>query len=268
MIKVAVILPIYIHDEFELFKKAILSISKQTFQDYTLIIVVDGPVKAEFVNYIEEIKSPKIEILKFQENRGLAAVLNDAIKYCKSKSYDYIVRMDADDLSHHNRLEKQIKFLNENPEVAVLGTQAYIINNDDEVIGQKNASPFIDYNILKKKSDIIHPSVIFRSTFFDTVGYYSENVSRAEDYELWFRAAQKNLVLKSINDRLYYFRYDDKIIERRKSAQKYIIKVKKRYLKISDYHYLISHYIIRAMPNFFLKLILYKSIKKDAKTDF
>ena len=72
----------------------------------------------------------------------------------------------------------------------------------------------------------------------------------------------------SIDDRLYYFRYDDKIIERRKKAQKYIIKVKKRYLKISDYSNLVSHYLIRIMPNFLLKYILYKSIKKDAKTDF
>jgi glycosyltransferase involved in cell wall biosynthesis len=268
MVKVATILPIYLYDELKLFKKAVLSILEQTYQDFTLIIVIDGPIKHQFTDYINKIKSSKIEILSYSQNRGLAAVLNDAIRYCKSKDYDYIVRMDADDLSHKERLDKQIKYLNSNPDVSVLGTQAYIIDNDDNIIGKKNASPSIDYNILKKKSDIIHPSVIFRSTFFDTVGYYSENVSRAEDYDLWFRAAEKDLVINSIEDRLYYFRYDDKIIERRKGAQKHIINVKKKYMSVIDYPNLLSHYIIRLLPNFILKYILYKSIKKDAKTDF
>jgi len=268
MIKVATILPICLHDDLKLFKKAVLSILEQTYQDFTLIIVIDGPVKDEFQEYITNINSPNIEILSFPKNRGLATVLNEAIRYCKSHDYDYIVRMDADDISHKERLDKQIKYLNSNPDVSVLGTQTYIIDNDDNIIGKKNASPSIDYNILKKKSDIIHPSVIFRSTFFDTVGYYSENVSRAEDYDLWFRAAKKGIVINSIVDRLYYFRYDDKIIERRKGAQKHIINVKKKYLRVVDYPNLLSHYIIRLLPNFVLKFILYKSIKKDAKTDF
>jgi len=264
MSKLAVIIPVYKNDKLGFLERAVESIQSQDYKDYQLFISVDGPIKQDMAGYLEKIKSPELEIIYYKENRGLAAVLNSAIKECKDKGFEFIVRMDADDISHPERLKKQIDFLENNPEVSALGTQAFIIDKNENVIGKKNAKPKLNYKILRRQSDIIHPSVIFRKSFFDLVGYYNECVARAEDYDLWFRAARKKLDIRSISDRLLYFRFDDNIIERRKMAQKDILKVKLKYLKVYDYIYLLSHVLVIIMPKFLVKFILFRKIKTGA----
>lgn len=265
MQKLAIIIPIYINDKLEYFIKAVDSILTQSYKDYTLFIAVDGIVKSTTNNYLNNLQKQGVKIIRYKENRGLAPTLNDSIKYVKNLGYGYIARMDADDISHEDRFLKQMQFFKNNKDVKVLGTQAYIIDPKDKIIGIKNAQFDISYKVLKKRSDIIHPSAIFVSSFFDTVGYYNENVARAEDYDLWFRAAKKSTIIKSIPERLYYFRYDEKIVKRRQEAQKQIIKVKKTNISYYEYLNLIPHYIVRFMPSSILKYILFKTIKEKER---
>jgi len=234
----------------------------QTFTDYDLFIAVDGPVNDDVSEYLNNILTKKIEIFRFEFNEGLAATLNKSIKLVKDRGYDFIGRMDADDISLPERFEKQIMYLQENPEIHALGTQAYIIDSNDQVIGVKNAAPHLTMKVLEKSSDIIHPSVVFRATFFDTVKNYALDLIRVEDYDLWFRAIISNLIVKSIPDRLYHFRYDDQLIKRRQDAQKNVIFVKRKYLPKSKYYRLLPHYIIRFSPKFIIKTILKRSIQR------
>ena len=259
--KIAVIIPLYINDKLEYLKKAVQSILDQSYKDYFLFIAVDGPLNMEVDEYLKEVVAENVGVLRYQDNRGLASVLNDSIRYVKEAGFKFVARMDADDISHKDRISMQMAFLDKNSDVQVLGTQAFIIDSNDTIIGIKNAQHIINYNVLKKRSDIIHPSAIFAARFFDTVGYYSIEVSRAEDYDLWFRAAKKKVIIKSLPERLYYFRYDENIVERRRKAQKHIIAIKKGYLAFYEYLNLIPHYIIRFMPKPILKYILYKVIK-------
>lgn len=260
MKKLAIIIPIYLNDKLVYIQKAVQSILDQSYQNYSLFIAADGPIKPSVNDYLHEISGEKVEIIRYKENRGLASTLNDSIKYVKNAGYKYIARMDADDISHKDRILKQMAFFEENNDVQVLGTQAYIIDSEDNIIGIKNVQLDINYNVLKKRSDIIHPSAIFTASFFDSVGYYRVDVPPAEDYDLWFRAAKKNTSIKSIAERLYYFRYDENIVERRQEAQKYIIKIKKKYLSYFEYYYLLQHFFVRFMPKSILKYILYKTI--------
>ena len=262
MCETAVIIPVYKNDDLTIFNKSVNSILSQTYDNYKLFIAVDGPLNSNMYDFLSKIKiSNDIEILKYDKNKGLAAVLNNAIRLCKEKKYEYIVRMDADDISLPQRLEKQIEYLKKNTDVDVLGAQAYIIDSNDNVYGKKNASQLINYRVLKRKCDIIHPTVVFRSSFFDVVGYYDENAVLSEDYDLWFRADGKAIKIVSLKDRLLYFRFDINNIKRRKKAQKEIIKVKVKYLKIYDYLYLIPHFLVKISPNFLLKLLINRSIR-------
>jgi glycosyltransferase involved in cell wall biosynthesis len=265
MYDTAVVIPVYKNDDLEIFKKSVESILKQTYQGYKLFIAVDGPLKRTLDNYLEVLERQDVTILKYSENRGLAAVLNSSFRYCKNKNFKYLVRMDADDIALPQRLQKQIDYLENHPEIDVLGTQAYVIDADDNIYGKKDASPYIDYSILKKKCDIIHPSVIFRASFFDIVGFYNEEAILAEDYDLWFRAIRKNIKILSIKDRLFLYRFDKNNIKRRKKAQKEIIKVKLKYLRFFDYIYLIPHMLVRILPSFILKIFIDRSIKIKEK---
>ncbi len=260
MKKLAVIIPIYLNDKFAFLKKSIDSILSQTIKDFHLILALDGPVKEKVVNYFKTLPD-NVEIIKYDKNKGLATTLNNSIKYAKEYGFEYIARMDADDIALPNRFEKQVLYLDNNPEVYALGTQAYVIDSNDEIIGIKNAASRLVLRVLKKSSDIIHPSVVFRAEFFDKVGYYIVDVPPAEDYDLWFRAAKSEVRVESLSERLFYFRYDGKIIERRQNAQKHVLKIKKKHLQYFEYHHLIPHYFIRITPKFILKSILYRSIK-------
>jgi len=256
----AAIMPIYEKDRLEYIRKAIESILGQTYDKFRLFIFVDGPVSKGVEQYLKSLND-LAEIIFFPNNRGLAATLNDAIKYVQEKGFQYIARMDADDIALPERFEQQIKFLEEHPNIDALGTQAFVIDSNNKIIGHKDVSPRLTMNVLKKRCDIIHPSIIFRSNFFERFGYYLRGIPPAEDYELWFRAVRAGANMVSLKDRLYYFRYDENLISRRRKAQKVIIDIKRNYLSTPQYYHLLPHYFIKFAPNILIKLLLRKSIK-------
>ena len=121
-IRIAVILPVYKKDKVDYLSKAIESIVMQTYRDFHIYIGVDGPVGEDIEGYFKMIENQsKITVVKFKENRGLACVLNDLLDICFKEGYEYIARMDADDISEQYRFEKQIAYLEKHPEIDVVG---------------------------------------------------------------------------------------------------------------------------------------------------
>ena len=126
---VAVIIPVYKNDTPQYVRPAIDSIIKQTYS-CRIYIGVDGPIGNSLNSCLEAYENNKnVSIVRFAENRGLACVLNDLLQICFDNGYEYIARMDADDISLPDRIEKQICFLNEHPEIDVVGGA---INEIDE----------------------------------------------------------------------------------------------------------------------------------------
>lgn len=118
---VAVIIPVYKNDTPQYVRPAIDSIIKQTYS-CRIYIGVDGPIGNSLNSCLEAYENNKnVSIVRFAENRGLACVLNDLLQICFDNGYEYIARMDADDISLPDRIEKQICFLNEHPEIDVVG---------------------------------------------------------------------------------------------------------------------------------------------------
>ncbi len=120
--KIAVILPVYKNDKPKYLSLAVESILYQTYRDFHLYIGVDGPIGDDLNNSLEVLdRQNRVCIVRFPENRGLACVLNDLLDICFNEGYQYIVRMDADDISKTDRFEKQMKYLGAHPDIDVVG---------------------------------------------------------------------------------------------------------------------------------------------------
>ena len=181
MPKISVIMPVY-NTEEEYLREAIESILNQTYKDFEFIIVNDGSTN----NAEDVILSYKDERIRyhFQENQGIATALNNGFDMAQG---EYIARMDSDDISLPDRFAKQVEFLDNHPDISVLGTWAkFFPAKKNSVIDHPEFPCYIDF-ILSCK--IVHPSAMLRKKSFDMYNLrYNKEFNSAEDYELWSRA--------------------------------------------------------------------------------
>lgn len=179
---ISVVLPIYNAEEF--LKDAIDSILNQTLKDFELILINDGSTDSS-LDIINSFDDSRIVIVN-QENKGLAKTLNIGLHLAKGK---YIARMDADDVAFPTRFEEQIKFLDNNPNVKLLGTAVKLIDKDNRTISID--VPYCGNDFLKKFMKKIgnpfkHPTVIFDREVALKIGGYNEDIGKYfEDYFLW-----------------------------------------------------------------------------------
>ena len=180
--EISVILPVYNGGKY--LKEAIDSILNQTFKNFELIIVNDGSTD-ESLYIIRSYKDERIKLIN-QKNTGLSKALNNGIKLAKGK---YIARMDQDDISHPERLKKQIKFMESHTDYVAIGTYAnYISKNGEFLYTSKTPYKSEDLkNGLPYVCPFVHSSVMMRVDALKKVGGY-KNVGRyfyQEDILLW-----------------------------------------------------------------------------------
>lgn len=184
---ITVILPVYNGASY--IRAAIESILSQSFSDFELIIINDGS-SDDSEAIIRSIVDPRIHFLQ-QENRGLAATLNIAIGMARC---EFIARQDQDDISSKLRLEKQVNFLQRNPDVAIVGSNAEIWvsgQKTERFLEHPTNDALIQFALLFD-NPFVHSSVMIRRNVFERVGGYCEDKSRQppEDYELWSRVSR------------------------------------------------------------------------------
>lgn len=112
------------------FRDSVISIKKQTYQDWELIIVDDGS-NNDPVKFIEDLLEPRIKVVQDGNNMGLAARLNQIIDISNGS---YFARMDHDDISFPERFEKQINMLKQHPELDLISTQAVFIDENNTAL--------------------------------------------------------------------------------------------------------------------------------------
>jgi len=181
--KITVLMPVYNGEKY--LREAIDSILSQTFTDFEFIIVNDISTDST-KEIISSYNDPRIRLINTDHNMGLVRSLNYGLKLAKGK---YIARMDADDISLPNRLELQATYLDNYPEVALLGTGKYIINQNGKILSKTIALSDPCKNILKSNT-FTHGSVMFKKNISEELGYYNELFKYSEDYELWLRFAK------------------------------------------------------------------------------
>ena len=168
-------------------RESIESILNQTYSDFEFIIINDdsSDKTGDVLKKYKE-KDFRIKIINNDNNIGLTKSLNKALKIVKG---DYIARHDGDDISLKERFEKQMEFLKIHPEIKLLGTFGYSIDNESNIL-RKEIFAISDQEIKKlfiKKNQFIHGSVIIEKKTLDKTGFYNEEFKTSQDYELWFR---------------------------------------------------------------------------------
>lgn len=184
---VSVLFPVYNGAPY--LRDAIGCILNQTYDDFEIIIVDDGS-NDNSSSIVQKFDDPRIRFFA-QENIGLAATLNRAIKLSRGK---YLARQDQDDLSLPERFEKQVAFLDAHPNYGMLGTWSEIwegTNRTERAHRHPADSLILKFDLLFD-NPFVHSSVMLRKTVFDKVGLYSTDKCRQppEDYELWSRIAR------------------------------------------------------------------------------
>lgn len=250
--KVSVIMGIY--NCSSTISQAIDSILNQTYTNWELILCDDGSSDNTYqiANQYKMRYPEKITLLKNSRNLGLNLTLNYCLKYAKG---DYIARMDADDVSLPERLEREVEYLDEHLDCAIVSTpMIYFDESGDWGQGTAIEDP--------KKEDFItgtpfcHAPCMVRAEAYRAAGGYSTNLKtlRAEDYNLWFRLYALGYKGHNLQKPYYKMRDDINAYHRRKF--KYCINeayvrftgYKMLKLPIRSYIYVLRPIIVGLLP--------------------
>ena len=178
---ISVLLPVFNGEKY--LKEAVDSVLNQTFKDYELLILDDGSTDST-KKIIDTYVDDRIVYQKL-EHSGLPSTLNYGLRISK---YDFIARMDADDICLPSRFEKQLEFLISHPSIDLVGTN--IIRFNELMRTEKKVKlPELDKHIkeqLPRKCCIVHPSIMFKKDIILSVGGYDIN-EIVEDWDLYIK---------------------------------------------------------------------------------
>ena len=204
---VSAIVPSYNHEAY--IEECILSIVNQTYKNIELIVIDDGS-KDRSREILERLQKQYGFVLVFQENQGVSKTMNKAIRqYAHGK---YITGSASDDFLMPDKIEKQVRFLEENPDVDMIFGKVYMVDEKSQIInGLKIFEPFdepvkyIPFELLIENNRIPAPSMMIRRDIWDKCGGYDENTI-IEDFDLWLKIAYIGKIVY-LNDYFAYYRW-------------------------------------------------------------
>lgn len=175
--------------------QAIESILQQTFTDFEFIIINDGSTDRSLQIIQDYIQIDSRIVLISRENKGLIASLNEGLDLARGK---YIARMDADDISLPQRLERQYQVMKQNPEVIVCGSWVNKLIADSSTVPNSHIQVTKFYTndkaikaMLIRACCFAHPAVMLCASKLQKYNLaYQTDYLHAEDYALWVRAAK------------------------------------------------------------------------------
>lgn len=186
---VSVVMPVFNAERFV--HKAIESIFNQTLKDFEFIIVNDASEdKTIEIIHSYAKRDKRIRLINNDRNLKIAHSLNIGVSAART---NLIARIDADDISHPERLEIQYHFLMRHPNVAIVGANISITDDDGKEIW-KREYPIQSKDLKKimlRYSSFAHPAVMFRKEVFKEFGGYDHNMIPCEDIDLWFKIGAK-----------------------------------------------------------------------------
>lgn len=215
--KFSVLLSVYKNEKPEYLQVALMSIVNQTLLPDEIVIVEDGILTLGLDVVIQNFKDKYkniVKLLPFKENRGLGLALHDGVLAC---SYEYIARMDTDDIALPKRFAKQLAYLKEHPDVAMVGSWITEFSKDAEHPDTITKLPYTYEDIVayaKKRNPFRHMTVIYKKSAVIDSGNYRDFLW-FEDYDLWVRMIQKGYKVANIPEVLVNVRADDAMFARR-----------------------------------------------------
>lgn len=253
---VSVILPV--RNEGSYIGKTIESILGQTLQDFEIIIINDASIDDTY-DIISKyaLRDKRIIIINSDKKLGISGALNKGIAISKG---EYIARVDAGDLCLPCRFEDQLRYLNENPDISILGAWAYLIDENEKIIGEWKFPARINNVLLYGVGGIIHPSVIIRKYVFDKLGGYDIKYTVAQDFDLWARAMKNGFNIGNIPKFLIYYRDNTGISYRSlRITTLDTLRIKLKYLPYF-FNILNLYFTLRSLLGYICPIYLYKNL--------
>ena len=270
----SVIMPFYRGDQAQHVEAALQSLEQQSLKAAEIILIQDGPVSAELDQLVLnwEHKMPEIKRVVLEQNQGLSAALNAGIE---AASFEWLARMDADDICESNRFEKQWTLIQSDPDLSIIGS--WIEEYDEEM-----QSPLAIRRLPEKHEDILsyarwrcpfnHMTVMYRKSALMDLGKYKNFGAVGDDYELWARFLMKGYKSANIAENLVKARTGNAMFSSRRRGLKYLrnelkeINALYKLGLLKPWHYLFHvsvKSIVRLSPSFLVKFI-YKGIRKTS----
>lgn len=170
---------------------AIQSIIGQTFTAFRLLVIDDGSVDetpelvAEFAK-----KDARITLVKARGS-GLVDARNQGLAWSTSL---FIAPMDSDDISMPDRFAKQVSYLQDRPDVHVVGSYVRLIDQHGgsvtDSVSYPTSSGAVRRHLLSNRNPLAHPAVMMRSETIKKLGGYRHSTTTAEDFDLWLRVVE------------------------------------------------------------------------------
>lgn len=214
-VMISVIMGVYNTSDNSVLYKAINSILRQTFQNFEFIICDDGSTDKTYDLLCDIAKTDlRVVVIRNEMNLGLAVTLNKCIDVSRGK---YIARMDADDISASNRLEKEYNFLIFNTDYAFVGCSSFLFANKG-IYGKRQPIEIPSKKNFLFNSPFIHPTLMIkREAILVVKGYRSSpETKRMEDYDMFMRLYSHNFIGYNLQEFLYYYREDNQSLKKRK----------------------------------------------------
>lgn len=269
----SVLMSIYKNDKSDEVVNALDSIFNQSCKPSQIVLVLDGPISEDLRDaiYLFAKKNPIIDIVPLNENVGLGKALSIGLGYCK---YDYIARMDSDDYSLPDRFEKQVRYLQDHPDIDVLGGQ--IAEYDSTMVNKLAVRKVpttmtVIVQMMKRRNAMNHVTVMYRKSAVLNSGNY-QHCPYFEDYYLWCRMINNGCKFHNLDDVIVNVRTGEGMYQRRggKVYNEAIIGFQKKILKlglinrVQYFTNLIIRLSVANMPNFF-RGTLYRMLLRGKK---
>lgn len=265
----SVLLSLYHKEKPEFLKECLESLKIQTLQATEIIMVFDGVVTTELEKVVMQYTSIlPIKIIRLPQNVGLGKALNEGLKHC---IYNWVFRMDTDDICLPDRFKKQVEFIKQHPNVVLFsGHIAEFSDDKTKIIGYRKV-PIGDKNIKKyalSRNPFNHMTVAFRKDIIEAVGGYQHHLF-LEDYNLWLRVIAQGYEVGNIDEVLLLARAGSNMVARRRGKDyikgEWMLFNLKRKLNLQNIFSGFFIFILRVVPRILPTKILkgiYKFLRR------
>jgi len=223
----SVLMSVYFKESADNLDLALRSLINQSLKPDEIVLVKDGSLTTDLDEVIDrfvKLVQVHVNVISIAQNSGLGNALSVGLNAC---TYDYVARMDSDDISDFYRFEKQIEFLKQHPHIDVVGCN---LSEFDREIGDsmlKKVCPESHEDIVRRirlRSPLNHPTIMFKRKKVLAAGGYNSETLMFEDYALFLRLWKAGLTFHNISEILYYMRVDSNLNSiRRRRGRKYLL---------------------------------------------
>jgi len=270
MSEIAVIMSVYREDKLGRLREALESLYAQN-PPADIFVQLDGPVAPEIERLLEkEREAGKIFYLGVRkENRGLAVSLNELLNEVLKQGYEYVARMDADDISLPGRFEKQYGFMRNHPDIDVVGgaIEEFSDNGTYHKIVRYPLRHNEMFDFFKKRVPLAHVTAFFRRSFFEKAGVYPTSSPTNEDTLMWMKGFASGCRFANLSDALVAVRVSPGFFGRRGGWGKAWNDLRDRVRVIRTlgynfdaYLYALALFFVNISPGW-LKKILYQRLR-------